>query len=78
MMKKRTPIPNDQERINEAFELIQSFVLQNPQIESIFWVGGCWSALVDAYLRNGATYAEFCKELDNVKKHYKRWWESDR
>jgi homoserine trans-succinylase len=77
-MEKRTPMPNDQEKANEAFELLQSLVLQNPQIESTIWIGGCWSALVDVYIRNGMTYTQFCKELDGVKKHYKRWWERDR
>jgi hypothetical protein len=76
MMKreKREPKADDQKQVQYVFEHFTRLVKDNPEIEPIILISACWSILIDSYKNSGWTYAQFCEEIDAVKKHYIKWW----
>jgi hypothetical protein len=55
--------------------LIKELMKNNPEIEPNLWAGAFWSTLVNGYISSGMDYEFFCMEWDNIKQHYKEWWE---
>jgi hypothetical protein len=74
-LKKRKPKKTDQEKTNEAFNLLLETMQKNDHIESSLWAGATWSCIVNGYINSDCPYEEFCEELERIKKHYEKWWE---
>lgn len=76
-LKLRIPKDDDQENAEKAYQLIAELVKSNPGIDDNFWVGGCWTALINCYRETGFDYKDFCKEVEKVKRFYKKKFISD-
>lgn len=76
-MKKRKPKKTDQDNVQLAYQMISDLARINPEIEASLWVSACFSAIVDSYRNSGASVEQFCKEMDNVKEHYRKWFDRD-
>lgn len=76
-MKKKTSADNRQERVEEAFHILEKAIFDNPHVGEDVWGGAIWSLLMLAYQDNGFTYEEFSKAVENAKKFYKKYWEKD-
>jgi hypothetical protein len=75
-MKRRRRKKDDQSKAEEAYQLIADVVKNNLQIESVHWVGGCWTALINCYIQNKLPFESFCSEIEEIKKFYKDRWET--
>lgn len=75
MAKKRVQKPTDQDQIERVYQILLKAMKDNPDIEGTFWVGACWSALVNGYRNSDLTYEQFCEELDSVKIFFKTKWD---
>lgn len=77
-MDRREPQDNDQQKIEEGFQMIKKLMQDHPEIEPNLWAGACWSVLVDGYGNSGFSYKLFCLEIDSIKLHYKKWWDEQK
>jgi hypothetical protein len=75
-MEIRPPKETDQEEIEKAFNIVKKCMQDHSEIEPTLWAGALWSALVDGYIASGTSYNRFCYEWENIKHHYKKWFES--
>ncbi len=74
--KPRPPKETDQQETEKAYQILTN-VVTTSHIERTLWVGAFWSHLVEGYMNHGYSYDQFCEELEEVKKCYKKWWEED-
>jgi hypothetical protein len=74
-MDKRDSKQSDQEMVEKAFNLLKEYMSKHPEIEPTLWAGAFWSCLADGYNKSGMSYEEFSEEWENVKEHYKSWFE---
>lgn len=77
MIKIRKAKSDDQDKVQAAMRLIDKLVEQNPQIDNNQWVSACLSSVVSCFISNGFSYDMFQKEMQNIVKCYKEWWESN-
>lgn len=77
MKKFRPPLPDDQEKVEKAYQLIMDVMDKNKEIEPTLWCGAVWSVLVNGYQQDEFSYEDFRKEAAKVVKHYEHWWEND-
>ena len=47
------------------------------EIEPSLWASAVWSVLAYGYKSCDYSYEDFQKELKEVSKHYKHWWEGE-
>ena len=73
-MERRMPKKSDQQKIEKGFHLIKSLMQDHPEIEPTLWAGAVWSILVDGYVASGMSYEKFTQEWDDLKHHYKPWF----
>jgi hypothetical protein len=73
MPKYRPAEPDDQEKAQEAFDILCSLPEKYPHIDPNQWTAGCISCFVNSFQQ--FTYEEFCLEMDCIKDFYKDWWE---
>jgi len=74
-MRKRRPKKTDQENTEKAYLLLIELAEKNPQIETSLWMGALISAFVDMHMRTKNPYQNFCLTLEQIKEHYKDWWD---
>jgi len=74
-MQIRKRKQTDQEEIEKAFSILTDCVRNHPEIEETLWAGAFWSVLVEGYCASRMPYELFCYECDEVKEHYKSWFE---
>lgn len=75
--RKRKPKPDDQDKSQEAFELMKLLAISNPHIDINQFVGACFSVWADRHQSTGFSYKEFIKETERAAKHVKHWWGKD-
>lgn len=76
-MERRPPKDDDQENVEHAFLLIKGLMAKYSNIEPSLWAAAVWSVLVDEYINSGLNYEEFCSDLNEIKNHYKDWFEDE-
>lgn len=77
-MKKpltRTPLPDDQEKIQEACQMLAKLVDENKHIEVTLWTSAMITFLVATYKMNGASYTEFYQEMLRMLSHVAEHWD---
>lgn len=74
-MERRPTKETDQEEIEKAFNLLKDCMASHPEIEPTLWAGAFWSILVHGYNASGTTYNQFTREWDELKHHYKQWFD---
>lgn len=74
-MKRRPPKKTDQEVIQKCYEYLKNCMAQHPEVEPTLWAGAFWSVLVDGYSNSGMSYEQFTREWDELKHHYKPWFD---
>ncbi len=74
-MERRPPKKTDQQQIEKAFNLLKNCMASHPEIEPTLWAGAVWSVLVDGYNSSGMSYEQFTREWDELKNHYKPWFD---
>ena len=74
-MKERTPKLDDQDKIVEAFRLLQNLEKMNPQIEPTLWASAFASYIVSACINSGFSHPQFCIMMEQIKEHYKPHFE---
>jgi len=74
-MERRSPKATDQQQIEKCFQLLKKCIQQHPEIEPTLWAGAFWSILVEGYAASGVAYDEFTREWDEIKHHYKPWFD---
>ncbi len=74
-MKTRKPKKSDQNQVQKGFQLIMDMMADHPEIEPTLWAGAIWSVLVNGYNNSGMTYEQFTREWDEIKHHYKDWFD---
>ena len=74
-MEIRPSKESDQEVIERAFILLKDCMANHPEIEPTLWASAFWSVLVDGYAASGMSYENFTREWDELKHHYKHWFE---
>jgi len=74
-MERRPPKQTDQEQIEKAFNLLKDCMTEHTEIEPTLWAGAFWSILVDGYNKSGMSYDQFTKEWNELKYHYKPWFD---
>lgn len=75
-MEIRPPKETDQETIEKCFVLLKKCMSDHPEIETTLWAGAFWSVLIDGYNASGISYEQFTSEWDQVKHHYKPWFDA--
>lgn len=75
MIERRKPKKTDQQQVEKGFLLIKQLMEKHPEIEPTLWAGSVWSVLVDGYNQSGMSYEQFTKEWNEVKHHYKGWFD---
>lgn len=75
--KRRAPKKTDQQIAEKAFQIIKKTMQEHSEIEPTIWAAGCWSVIVDGYIKCGFSYEEFGNELNSVKDYYKSWWDEE-
>lgn len=71
----RPPKPNDQKNTEKAFRLILELYEKHPEIEPSLWAGALWSALANGYLNCHFTFDEFKRQIDDMLKHTKKYYD---
>lgn len=74
-MKCRTPKKEDQEKADKAFLLLKQSAMENDDIDMNQWIGACFSLIVDRFIDAGLDFNQFSQELDEIRKHYKPWFD---
>lgn len=74
-MERRPPKESDQEQVQVGFQLVMDLMSKNEQIEPTLWASVMWSILVHGYNHSGMTYEQFTREWDQLKYHYKPWFD---
>ena len=75
MRKIRPPKDTDQENVEKGFQLILNLMNEHKEIEPTLWASAVASVLATGYLDEGFSYNEFSQEIDDIKEHYKSWFE---
>ncbi len=74
-MERRPPKKTDQKQIQKGFDLIMQVMEKHPEIEPTLWAGAIWSVLVHGYNNSGMSYEQFTRAWEEVKHHYKPWFD---
>ncbi len=74
-MDERWYKETDQSDAQRAFELLQKCMHDHRDIKPYVWAASFWSVLVNGYVNSEVSYDEFCNEWENVKIHYKVWFD---
>lgn len=74
-MERRPPKKTDQEQVRKGFDLIMKVMEKHPEIEPTLWAGAIWSVLVHGYNNSGMSYDQFTREWEELKHHYKPWFD---
>lgn len=74
-MNERQPKETNQHEVNKAILLIRYLIANNQQIEGNIWVSAIMSVFVRGYNLSGHSYDEFVTDLEEIKNHYKSWFE---
>ena len=74
-METRFGKDSDQQEVEKAFQIIQETMQSHPEIEPTLWASALWSSLVVGYTKSGVSHDDFCLEWDQLKLHYKSWFE---
>ena len=74
-MKRRRPKETDMEQVQKSFNLLMECMAEHPDIEPTLWASAFWSVLVNGYSASGMSYDQFTHEWDQVKHHYKSWFD---
>lgn len=73
--RRRKPKSTDKAEIEKAFQILKKAMQSHPEIEATLWAGAMMSCLVDGYINSHVPYEYFCLELEDMKRHYKQWFE---
>lgn len=70
-MRKRTPKKDDQEKVQEAYELLMELIQENQhRIEPALWMGAMISALANNFEYSNIPHCEFKKSINEAVDFY--------
>ncbi len=71
---ERIPQPDDQEKIDQAADLLLELAELNPQIDPNMWVSAFSTLIASSYRNTGFTSEEFKIEMERMINHYQQIW----
>lgn len=74
-MEKRPAKETDQKEIEKCMNYLNDCMNQHSEVEPTLWASAFWSILASGYNESGISYAQFSKELKNVRLHFKHWFD---
>lgn len=75
--RERFPKKEDQDKAQEAFQLIKELILLNPHIDMNQFMGACLSIWTERFYASNCSYEEFKHETMKAINSARKYWDEE-
>jgi hypothetical protein len=76
-VRNRERKPDDQQRVEEAIDILIETTALNPQIEPTLWYSAVYTLIAKGMRDSGFSYEKYHQEMEAIAKHYKWVWDEE-